>query len=95
MVSGTTAMLARAADMLAASWISSAVGRLSAGWALSMARDEVNSNMPPPTWKLASEMPKKDRICRPSKALTAITRKALKLEIRIVRRRCSRVKPRV
>ena len=43
--SGTTAMLARAA----ASFISSALDFASAGWALSMAKDESSSNMPPPT----------------------------------------------
>ena len=35
------------------------------------------SSMPPPTWKLASEMLKNSRICSPSSALTAITAKAL------------------
>lgn len=49
----------------------------SAGSAFSMARDEVSSSMPPPIWKLASEMPKKSRIRKPSSALIAITQNAL------------------
>ena len=53
----------------------------------------VSSSMPPPTWKLAREMLKNSRICRPSRALTEITRKAVKEEIQIVRWRCAREKP--
>ena len=44
-----------------------------------------------PTWKLANEMPKNSRICRPSKALAAITTKQLKDAIQIVRCFCARV----
>ena len=58
-----------------------------------MLRAEVSSSMPPPTWKLASVMPKNSSICKPSKALVAITTNALKDAIQIVRKRCSRVKP--
>ena len=42
--------------------------------------------------KLASEMPKKLRMCKPIRALTAITMKQLNDAIRMVRRRCSEVK---
>ena len=41
----------------------------------------------------ANEMLKKSSICRPSRALVAITTNALKEATQIVRRRCSRVKP--
>ncbi|MCY1560564.1 hypothetical protein D9M68_977090 [compost metagenome] len=54
---------------------------------------EVSSSMPPPTWKLASEMEKNSRICRPTSAQVAITAKALRAEISTVRRRCWRLKP--
>ena len=49
--------------------------------------------MPPPTWKLAIEMPKKDSSCSPSSALTAITTKALKADTQAVRLRCRSVQP--
>ncbi|EWS63300.1 hypothetical protein Y695_03470 [Hydrogenophaga sp. T4] len=65
----------------------------SAGWAFSIDSAEVSSSMPPPTWKLASEMLKNSRICRPMMAQVAITAKALIDEIRMVRRRCAEVKP--
>ncbi len=77
MVSGTTAMLAPIAAFCAPSSSSLVFGLTSAGWALSMFIALISSNMPPPTWKLASEMPKKSRICKPSSALAAITRNAL------------------
>ena len=53
----------------------------------------VSNNMPPPTWKLASEMLKKSRICRPSKALVAMTTKTLMADTQIVRRRSWLEKP--
>ena len=84
MVSGTTAMLAPMAALVSASCTSSALARASAGWAFSIDKAAVSSNMPPPTWKLASEMPKNSKICRPSKALAAITTKAEKDETQIV-----------
>jgi len=60
-----------------------------------MASAEVSSSMPPPTWKLASEMPKKSRICNPSSADAAMTENALNDAISTVRRRCAAEKPRV
>jgi hypothetical protein len=53
-----------------------------------MASAEVKSSIPPPTWKLANEMPKNDRICRPSSALTPITMNTVTDAIHTVRRRC-------
>ena len=57
-----------------------------------MASDEVSSNMPPPTWKLASEIPKKERICKPSKALRAMTMKTVTDATPTVRRRWAGLK---
>jgi hypothetical protein len=53
----------------------------------------MSSSMPPPTWKLASEMLKNSRICNPSKALMAMTRKAVNEAIQMVRVRCAAEKP--
>jgi hypothetical protein len=89
MVSGTTAMLAPRAAFSAPSSISLVCGLASAGCAFSMFMELISSSMPPPTWKLASEMLKKSRICRPSSALTAMTTKAVKDATSTVRRRCS------
>jgi hypothetical protein len=65
----------------------------SAGCALSIDSAEVSNSMPPPTWKLASEMLKNSRICKPTMAQVAITANALTDEIRTVRRRCFFEKP--
>ena len=92
-VSGTTAILAPISARRVVSSISSAFDRASAGWALSMLNEEVSSNIPPPTWKLASVMPKNSSICKPIKALAAITTKQLKEATKMVRLRCSREKP--
>ena len=92
MVSGTTAMLAPIAAFCAPSSSSCVCGLASAGWALSMFIELISSSMPPPTWKLASEMPKNSRICRPSRALAAITRKALSEAVTMVRLRCCSAK---
>jgi hypothetical protein len=51
----------------------------------------MSSSRPPPTWKLAIEMPKKDSSCNPMSALTAMTTKALKADMRTVWRRCASV----
>lgn len=47
----------------------------------------MSSSMPPPTWKLCSEMLKNARICSPSSAQAAITQNALKAATWMVRRR--------
>jgi hypothetical protein len=47
--------------------------------------------MPPPTWKLAIEMPKKDSSWSPSSAQTAMTTKALKADTHAVRLRWASV----
>ena len=86
-------MLAPMAAFSAPSSISLVCGLASAGWAFSMFSALVKSSMPPPTWKLASEMLKNSRICRPSSALAAITTKALNEATQIVRCRCARLKP--
>ena len=88
MVSGTTAMLARAEAMLS----SSSLVLASAGWAFSMARAAVSNNNPPPTWKLASEIPKNFKISKPMSAQVAITTKLLKEAIQIVCLRWARLK---
>ena len=93
MVSGTTAMLAPMAAFSAPSSISLVLGLASAGLALSMFSALVSSSMPPPTWKLASEMLKNSRMRMPSRALAAITRKALNEAMPTVRRRWWREKP--
>jgi hypothetical protein len=62
---------------------------LSAGLALSIDSELMSSSRPPPTWKLAMEMPKKDSSCSPSSALTAMTTNALKDDMRTVWRRCA------
>ena len=93
MVSGTTAMLAPMAAFSAPCSRSCVAGLASAGRALSMFRALVSSSMPPPTWKLASEMPKNSRMRMPSSALAAITRKAVNEATITVCRRCSREKP--
>ena len=51
--------------------------------------------MPPPTWNDASEMPKNSMMRSPATALTAMTTKAPIEATRIVRLRCSRLKPSV
>jgi hypothetical protein len=84
MVSGTTAMLAPMAALAAPSSSSWLVGLASAGWALSMFSELISSSMPPPTWKLASEMLKNSRIFRPSRALVAITTNALNDAVQMV-----------
>ena len=91
--SGTTAMLAPTAERDSASCISPTVARASAGCAFSIDSAAVSSSIPPPTWKPPREMPKKDRICRPSKALAAITMKTVTEAIQTVRRRCAGPKP--
>jgi hypothetical protein len=65
----------------------------SAGWAFSMFIELIKSSMPPPTWKLASEMPKNSRMSSPSSALDAITQNAAKDAVSTVRWRCARSKP--
>ena len=57
-----------------------------------MANELMSSSVPPPTWNEASEMPKNSITLSPATALTAITRKAVKALMRIVRRRSSAVK---
>jgi hypothetical protein len=64
MVSGTTAMLTPA-SALVHGLRSRLPCRLSAGWALSMWIADISSSMPPPTWKLAIEMPKNSMIFSP------------------------------
>jgi len=86
MVSGTTAMLAPASAFCSPSLTSSL--RVSAGWALSICSALISSRVPPPTWKEASEIPKNSITCRPARALTEITTNAVKLDTRIVWRRC-------
>ena len=93
MVSGTTAMLAPMAAFSAPSSISCVVALASAGWALSILSADVISSMPPPTWKLAKLMLKKSRMCRPIKALPAMTANALKVETTMVLCFCSAVNP--
>ena len=75
-----------------ASSTSPLVALASAGWAFSMDRAEVSSSMPPPAWKLASEMPKNSMIFRPNKALSAMTMPAVQALTRMVLRRCWRLK---
>ena len=58
-----------------------------------MLSELISSSMPPPTWKLAIEMPKNDSSCSPSSALTAITTKALKADTQAVRLRWCSVQP--
>jgi hypothetical protein len=91
MPSGTTATEAPD-SALARPW-STSPGRLSPGRALSMFSEDTSSSMPPPTWKDATEMPKKAMIFRPAMPLTAITAKAVSELTRIVRRRSWGVSP--
>ena len=49
--------------------------------------------MPPPTWNEASEMPKNSMMRMPASALMAMTQNALKADTRMVRARCSALKP--
>ena len=58
-----------------------------------MCSDEISSNMPPPTWNEAMEMPKKLMMCRPASPLMAITQKAENALTRRVRKRSSRLRP--
>ena len=90
MASGTTAMLAPASIFSAPSLRSP--GLLSAGCALSMASELINSSVPPPTWNEAIEMPKNSMIFNPASALTAITTNTVKELMRMVWRRCSRLR---
>ena len=94
-VSGTTAMLSPCAALSAASSSSCVCGLASAGWALSMFSALMSSSMPPPTWKLASEMLKNARICRPTSAQAAITQNAVKAATCTVRLFCMALKPSV
>ncbi|MCY1379066.1 hypothetical protein D9M69_667510 [compost metagenome] len=87
MVSGTTAMEAPIDAFTSTARSSSTLVLLSAGCALSIEIELMSSSSPPPTWKLAIEMPKKDSSCSPMSALTAITTKALKADMRTVRLR--------
>src|SRR6188472_1542114 len=93
MVSGTIAIESPASTLSLPS--ARSLVRLSAGCALSICNDDNSSSMPPPTWNDASEMPKNSMMRRPATALTAMTKKALTAATRIVRRRCSRLKPSV
>ena len=93
MVSGTTAIEAPSEALTSVARISSLLVFDSAGSAFSIESELISSSMPPPTWKLASEMPKNSRICRPSSALAAITRKAVNDAIATVRRRWLGAKP--
>ena len=91
MPSGTTATEAPD-SALARPW-SASPGRLSPGRALSMFSEDTSSSMPPPTWKDATEMPKKAMIFRPAMPLMAMTAKAVSELTRIVRRRSWGVSP--
>src|SRR6185295_4377871 len=90
-VSGTIAIESPASTLSLPS--ARSLVRLSAGCAFSICSDESRSSMPPPTWNDASEMPKNSMMRRPKVALTAMTQNALIEATRIVRRRCSRLKP--
>ena len=92
-VSGTIAIESPASTLSLPS--ARSLVRLSAGCALSICSDDSSSSMPPPTWNEASEMPKNSMMRSPATALTAMTTKALTAATRIVRRRCSRLKPSV
>ena len=93
MVSGTTAIDAPSEARTSVARISSAVVFCSAGCAFSIDSELSISSKPPPTWKLAMEMPKKPSNCSPSSALMAITTKALNADTSTVRRRWASVKP--
>ena len=92
-VSGTIAIESPASTLSLPS--ARSLVRLSAGWALSICSDDISSSMPPPTWNDASEMPKNSMMRSPATALTAMTTKAPMAATRIVRLRCSRLKPSV
>src|SRR6185369_13007355 len=92
-VSGTIAIESPASTLSLPS--ARSLVRLSAGCAFSICSDDSSSSMPPPTWNDASEMPKNSMMRRPAMALTAMTQNALIEATRIVRRRCSRLKPSV
>jgi hypothetical protein len=49
--------------------------------------------VPPPTWNEASEMPKNSTIFSPASADNEITTNTVSEETRMVRARCSRLKP--
>ena len=52
----------------------------------------MSSSMPPPTWKLASEMLKKLRISSPSSAQEVSTTNTVRVAARMVRSRCEALK---